>query len=298
MPPERRLAIIGAVFVCFPNEFLMSGHSKWHSIKHKKGAEDARRGKIFTKHAKLVAIAARGGGDPNMNPSLRMAIDNARAENMPRENIERAIKKGTGEGKGAAVMEEVMYEGFGPGGTALYVETLTDNRNRTVTNLKFAMGKHAGNLGAAGSVGYLFKKKGRITIPLKPEFVEDKFKKTAPPPLKSLEEIELAAIDAGAEDVKFDGPVDEKGNPADDDAYVEAYTEPHDLMRVRGSLEKAGIKTKSAALTYLPQTTVTVNDEETARKLLDLISVIEEDEDVNEVFSNFEIAEEVLEKLV
>ncbi|MFA5828939.1 MAG: YebC/PmpR family DNA-binding transcriptional regulator [Candidatus Gracilibacteria bacterium] len=275
----------------------MSGHSKWHSIKHKKGAEDARRGKIFTKHAKLVAIAARGGGDPNMNPSLRMAIDNARAENMPRENIERAIKKGTGEGKGAAVMEEVMYEGFGQGGAALYIETLTDNRNRTVTNLKYAIGKNGGNLGAAGSVGYLFKKKGRITIPLKPEIVEDKFKKTVPVPQKSLEEIELAAIDAGAEDVKFDGPIDEKGNPADD-AFVEVYTEPHDLMKVRGSLEKAGIKTKSAALTYLPQTTVAISEEQIARELLDLINVIEEDEDVNEVFSNFEIAEAVLEKLV
>lgn len=268
----------------------MSGHSKWHSIKHKKAAEDAKKGKIFTKHAKLIAIAARGGGDPANNPSLRMAIDNARAENMPMDNIERAIKKGTGEGKDAAIMEEVIYEGFGPGGVAIYIETLTDNRNRTFTNLKHSIGKHGGNLGAAGSVGYLFKKKGRILIPINPEVVEDKFKKTAPAPKKSLEEIELAAIDAGAEDVRVI-------EPDSQDGIVEVYTEPHDLMKVKSEIEKGGIKVNSAALTYMPQTSVVVTEAEIAKALLDLISAIEEDEDVNEVFSNADILEEILGKL-
>lgn len=248
----------------------MSGHSKWHSIKHKKGAEDAKRGKIFTKHAKLVAIAARGGGDPDMNPSLRVAIENARAENMPRENIDRAIKKGSGEAKGAAQMQEVFYEGFGPEGVMLYIETLTDNLNRTFTNLKHTVGKNGGNLGAAGSVSYLFKKRGLILVPLDG---------------KNAEELELAAIDAGADDVQVG------------DEMVEVYTDPSVLMQVKGQMEKAGIVVKSAAMTYLPQNTVAIHDEETAKKLFKLIDAIEEDEDVNTVYSNFEIADSVVEKL-
>lgn len=250
----------------------MSGHSKWHSIKHKKAAEDAKKGKIFTKHAKLIAIAARGGGDPVMNPALRLAIDNARAENMPRENIERAIKKGTGEGKDAVVMEEIFYEGFGPGGAALYIETLTDNRNRTLTNVKHIFTKHGGNFGSAGTVGYLFKKKGVINIS-----VAEAGKKE--------EEIELAAIDAGADDVVSDGDL------------VTIYTEPTAVMKVKASLEGAGIKVSSASQTYIPQTNVKIEDAEVARQLLKLVDLIEEDEDVSEVHSNFDIAEEILEKL-
>lgn len=250
----------------------MSGHSKWHSIKHKKAAEDAKKGKIFTKHAKLIAIAARGGGDPVMNPSLRLAIDNARAENMPRENIDRAIKKGTGEGKDAIVMEEIFYEGFGPGGAALYIETLTDNRNRTLTNVKHIFTKHGGNFGSAGTVGYLFKKRGVIDINVAEAG-------------KSADDIELAAIDAGAEDVISDGET------------MTVYTEPTVVMKAKAALEAAGVKVVSASQTYVPQTNVKIEDLEVARQLLKLIDLIEEDEDVSEVFSNFDIPEEILEKL-
>ena len=245
----------------------MSGHSKWHSIKHKKADTDKKRGKIFTKHAKLVAVAARKGGDPGMNPTLRAAIDNARAENMPVDNIDRAIKKGTGEGKDAAQIDEVIYEGYGPGGVALYIETLTDNRNRTIANLKTIIGKKCGNMGAAGSVGYLFQKKGLVSV-------------TAGQ--KSSDEIELAAIDAGAQDIKLSAEA------------IVIFTEPQALMQVKAGLEKAGIKVDSARLTYLPQTEVPIRDLETAKKLIDLIEAIEEDEDVTEVYSNDEIDPEVL----
>ncbi len=250
----------------------MSGHSKWHSIKHKKAATDAKKGKIFTKHAKLVAIAARGGGDPDENPALRLAIDNARAENMPRENIERAIKKGTGEAKGAAVMEEIFYEGFGPGGAALYIETLTDNRNRTLTNVKHVFTKNGGNFGSAGTVGYLFKKKGVMNIKISEAG-------------KSVDDIELAAIDAGAEDVISDGET------------MTIYTEPTAVMKAKAALEASGVKVSSASQTYVPQTSVQISDAEVAKQLLKLIELIEEDEDVSEVFSNFDIAEEILDKL-
>ena len=255
----------------------MSGHSKWHSIKHKKAAEDSKRGKIFTKHAKLVAIAARGGGDPVMNPALRLAIDNARAENMPRENIERAIKKGTGEGKDAVVMEEIFYEGFGPGGAALYIETLTDNRNRTLTNVKFIFTKNGGNFGSAGTVGYLFKKKGVMRVALE----GDGGAAAGAGAGKTADEIELAAIDAGAEDVINDGET------------MTIYTDPTQVMKARAALEAAGIKVSSAGQTHVPQTTVQISDAEVARQLLKIIDLIEQDEDVSEVFSNFEIAEEI-----
>lgn len=250
----------------------MSGHSKWANIKHRKGAEDARRGKIFTKHAKLIALAARAGSDPETNSALRVAIDGARAENVPRDNIDRAIKKGAGEGKGAAAMEEIFYEGFGPGGAALYVETLTDNRNRTLTNVKHIFTKNGGNFGSAGTVGYLFKKKGVININVAEAG-------------KSGDEIELAAIDAGAEDVISEGET------------MKIYTEPTTVMKAKSALEAAGIKVSSASQTYVPQTNVQISDTETARQLLKLIELIEEDEDVSEVFSNFDIAEEILDKL-
>jgi YebC/PmpR family DNA-binding regulatory protein len=250
----------------------MSGHSKWHSIKHKKAAEDAKKGKVFTKHAKLIAIAARNGGDPVMNPSLRLAIDNARAENMPRENIERAIKKGTGEGKDAVVMEEIFYEGFGPGGAALYIETLTDNRNRTLTNVKHIFTKHGGNFGSAGTVGYLFKKKGVINVKVAEAG-------------KSADEIELAAIDAGAEDVVSDGEI------------ITIYTEPTVVMKAKTAMEAAGVKIASASQTYVPQTNVRIENVEIAKQLLKMVDLIEEDEDVSEVHSNFDIAEELLDKL-
>lgn len=222
-------------------------------------AEDAKRGKIFTRHAKLVAIAARGGGDPDMNPSLRMAIENARAENMPYDNIERAIKKGTGESKDAAQIEEVIYEGFGPGGVALYIEALTDNRNRTVSNVKLIMSKNGGNLGAAGSVGYMFQKKGMIEVSLEG---------------KKRDEIELAAIDAGAEDIR------------ENEGTLEIYTPPQALMQIRGALNKNGIATEGARLTYLPQTEVEVADEALVQKLFDLIDALEAEDDVSTVYTN------------
>ncbi len=250
----------------------MSGHSKWANIKHKKGAEDAKRGKIFTKHAKLIAIAARGGSDPETNSALRVAIDNARLENVPRDNIDRAIKKGSGEGKDAIVMEEIFYEGFGPGGAALYIETLTDNRNRTITNVKHIFTKHGGNFGSAGTVGYLFKKKGVINV-------------NVPEAGKPSDEIELAAIDAGAEDVVTDGET------------MTIYTEPTVVMKAKAALEAAGIKISSASQTYVPQTNVKIEDAEIAKQLLKLIELIEEDEDVSEVYSNFDIPEDILEKI-
>lgn len=244
----------------------MSGHSKWHSIKHKKAATDKKRGKIFTKHAKLVAVAARGGADPNMNPTLRMAIDNARAENMPYDNIERAIKKGSGEAKDAAVIEEVIYEGFGPGGVAIYIEALTDNRNRTVSNVKLLVSKNGGNLGSSGSVGYMFSKKGIIEVALDG---------------KSADDIELAAIDAGADDVK------------EGDEVVEIYTAPNNLMQVKTNLGKNGLKVSSAGLTYVATTLVPLHDEAIARSLFDLIDAVEEDEDVMTVYHNAEIDDAV-----
>jgi YebC/PmpR family DNA-binding regulatory protein len=248
----------------------MSGHSKWHSIKHKKGAADVKRGKIFSKHAKLVAVAARKGGDPSMNPTLRSAIDNARAENMPFENIERAIKKGSGDSKDAAQFEEVMYEAYGPGGVALMIETLTDNRNRTVANLKTTISKKGGSMGAAGSVAYLFKKKGLIEIT---------------PGQKSNDDIELAAIDAGADDIKTG------------DELIEVYTDPQSLMQVKGKLEKENIKTGAARMTFVPQTEVQISDETAAQKLIDLIEAIEEDEDVTTVYSNENVDDAVLQKI-
>ncbi len=248
----------------------MSGHSKWHSIKHKKGETDKKKGKVFGKHSKLIAIAARKGGDPNMNPSLRAAIDNARAENMPFDNIDRAIKKGSGEGKDGLQVEEVMYEGYGPGGTAIMIETLTDNRNRTIADLKTIMSKNGGNMGASGSVSYLFKKKGLIEVSSSQ---------------KSSDEIELEAIDAGAEDIKAG------------DELIEIYTDPQSLMQVRSSLEKKGIKAESAALTFVPQTESNINDPALAKKLFDLIDALEENDDVTTVYSNENVSDEVMQDI-
>ncbi|MFC1748421.1 YebC/PmpR family DNA-binding transcriptional regulator [Pseudomonadota bacterium] len=249
----------------------MSGHSKWNSIKHKKAATDAKRGKIFTKHAKLVQVAARGGSDPDMNPGLRSAIDNARAENMPMDNIEKAIKKGSGEDKDGAQIEEVMYEGYGPNGIALYIQALTDNRNRTVANIKHIASKKGGSIGEPGSVAYMFNKKGVINIPIGGDATAD--------------DIELAAIDAGAEDI-------ESG-----DEMVQVYTAPSDLMAVKKQIEASGIKVETAEFTFLPQTEVAISEEESARKVLNLMEALEDDEDVTNVYSNFNIDDSLMEKV-
>ncbi|MBA4336987.1 YebC/PmpR family DNA-binding transcriptional regulator [bacterium] len=249
----------------------MSGHSKWHSIKHKKGAADAKRGKIFTLHSKLITLAAReGGGDAEMNAALRAAIDNAKMANVPNINIERAIKRGTGDLKDEAEIIESMYEGYGPAGIAVYVQTVTDNKNRTVSSVKNIFTKHGGNMGTAGSVAYLFHKKGIILIDA------DKSKH---------DEIELTAIDAGANDIKIEGD------------SIEIYTEPKNLHEVKSKLEGAGIQVKSADITFLPETEVLINDEDQAKKVLRLMEALEEDEDVANVYSNFDIPEEMMEKL-
>lgn len=249
----------------------MSGHSKWHSIKHKKGAADAKRGKIFTIHAKLITIAARdGGGDPDMNPALRTAIDNAKAANVPNANIDRAIKRGTGEDKEGAEISEVMYEGYGPAGTALYIQTVTDNKNRTVANVKSILTKNGGNMGGAGSVAYLFHQKGLIMIKADPAKQED---------------LELTAIDAGAEDIKLEGDT------------VEVYTDPKDLHNVKKKMEEGGFEIESAEITFIPENEVKIEDEDKAKKVLKLMEALEDDEDVTNVYSNFDIPEELLEKL-
>lgn len=249
----------------------MSGHSKWHSIKHKKGAADAQRGKVFTHHAHLIALAAQqGGSDADMNPSLRMAIDKAKLDNVPNANIDRAVKRGTGALKEGIQIEELMYEGFGPAKIALYISVLTDNKNRAVASLKNILTKHGGSLGNTGSVAWFFEKKGIIIV----KVPGDK------------EEAELAAIDAGATDVKISGET------------MEVYTDSVELNAVKKNLEKAGYKIESAELSYFPKDPVKITDENEARKVLKLMELLEEDDDVSNVFSNFDIEEALMEKVL
>lgn len=249
----------------------MSGHSKWHSIKHKKGAADARRGKIFTRHANLITIAARSGGDADMNPGLRLAIDNAKKDNVPSANIEKAIKRGTGEDKDAAQIEEVTYEGYGPGGTAVIVECLTDNKNRTYTNIRTIFNKQGGNLGNSGSVAWMFDRSGVITIDLEG---------------KDAEASELAAIDAGASDIDRE------------DGVMHIYTDPSELSAVTEKLEAAGFKPGQAEVQLVPNQTVKVEDETTARKILNFMDALDDDQDVSDVSGNFDIADDIMEKTV
>ena len=249
----------------------MSGHSKWHSIRHKKGAADAKRGKIFTRHAKLITVAAqKGGGNPDMNPALRSAIDKAKIENMPNDNITRAIKKGTGELKGGAQIMEVNYEGYGPNGIAIFITCLTDNKNRTVSSLRSILSKNGGSMGESGCVAWMFHKKGVLSINLIG---------------KNAEEIELSAIDAGADDVQIEGEL------------LEVITAPKSFEEVKKNLEDSGLIFLSADLTLLPENNIKIESEEDAKKFLRLIDLLEEDDDVNEVFSNFDIPAEILEKL-
>lgn len=248
----------------------MSGHSKWASIKHKKGAADAKRGKIFTKHAKLIAIAAKNGPDPDTNPALRSAIDGAKADNVPNNNIERAIKKGSGQDKDAATYEEIFYEGFGPAGTALYIQVLTDNKNRALSEVKSTLSKKGGGMGAAGTVAWMFERKGMIIVPLGDGVDPD--------------EIELAAIDAGAADTERD--VDN----------LEVHTGATELASVRDKLKENGVKIESADIVYVPKQTVKISTEDEARKVLGLIEMLDENEDVAEVYCNFDMDDELMEK--
>jgi YebC/PmpR family DNA-binding regulatory protein len=249
----------------------MSGHSKWASIKHKKAIVDSKRGKLFTKLARAVTVAAKeGGGDIEGNPSLALAVQKARDASMPKDNIERAIAKGTGAGADAAALETMLYEGYGPGGVALLIEAVTDNRNRTGADVRHALSKANGALGEPGSVAYNFDKKGVIVVDGE-RYSEDDL---------------LVAIDAGAEDIAR-----EEG-----EAW-EIITEPSDLTAVRAALEAAEIEIENAEVTQRPKVLVPI-DEETAAKLLRLIDALEDYDDVDAVHANFDVDSEVLERLM
>jgi YebC/PmpR family DNA-binding regulatory protein len=244
----------------------MSGHSKWSSIKHKKAARDAKRGKVFTKLIKEITIAARlGGGDLNANPRLRTAVAAAKAQSMPNDNIDRAIKKGTGE-LGGGQLEQVTYEGYGPGGVALILDVLTDNRNRTVSEIRFLMSRHGGNLGEAGCVAWMFKKRGLITVD-RNVADEDRL-------------IELA-LEAGADDVTGDADSFQVISP------LESFS------GVRDALEKGGITVANAEMTMMPESTVKVTGHQ-AEQVLKLLEDLEEHDDVQSVSANFDIDEEVM----
>src|ERR1700730_3508645 len=248
----------------------MAGHSKWSKVKRFKGAIDAKRGKIFSKLSKEITIAAkRGGGDPNSNPRLRSAIQAARAQSMPNDNIERAIKRGTGEGN-EAHLEEIVYAGYAPGGGAVIVEASTDNKNRTASEIRSIFTKNHGNLASTGSVSYMFHKKGQITVP-RTGINEDRI-------------LELA-LEAGAEELT-----------TDEDEYV--ITTSHDqLYAVADALKNAGVTTDGQKFTFIPDTTVPVDDENVALQVLRLCDSLEEDDDVQNVYSNLDIPDELLARL-
>ncbi len=248
----------------------MSGHSKWSTIKRKKGAADAKRGKIFTKIIKEITLAARlGGGDPDGNARLRTAILAAKDENMPKDNIERAIKKGVGEIGGASSFEEVTYEGYGPGGVALLVEVLTDNKNRTVAEIRHILSKHGGNLGENGCVAWMFDKKGSILVNKK-DIDED-----------ALMEL---ALEAGADDVR------------EEEHEFEVITSPSAFEAVRAAVERRGLKPLSAAIGMVPQNTVQL-DAGKAEQMLKLMEKLEDNDDVQNVYANFDIPDDIMEKL-
>jgi len=241
----------------------MSGHSKWHSIKHKKGALDAKRGKLFTKFIKEITVSARsGGGDPEGNARLRKAIADAKAGNMPNDTIDRAIRRGTGEEAGVNY-EEITYEGYGPGGVALMVQSMTDNRNRTVAEIRHIFSKNGGNLGESGSVGWMFEKKGYIVV--------DKS-------TKSEEELFELAIDAGADDLR------------DDEDTFEVITSPEAFDGVLSAIKKAGIEPQVAEVEMVPQNYVRLEGQD-ARQMLKLMEALEDHEDVQKVSANFDISE-------
>jgi YebC/PmpR family DNA-binding regulatory protein len=247
----------------------MSGHSKWSSIKHKKAAKDAKRGKIFTKMIKEITVAARmGGGDVNANPRLRTAVTTARASSMPSDNIERAIKKGTGELEGVNY-EEINYEGYGPAGVAIMVSVLTDNRNRTVAEIRNIFEKNSGNLGATGCVAWMFSKKGLITVEQSAAAEERVFE---------------VALDAGADDIADAGEV------------FEVTVAPERLEDVKTALDKAGIAVASAEVAMVPQNTVTLRGRE-AEQTLKLLEVLEDHDDVQKVAANVDIPQEEVERL-
>jgi len=247
----------------------MSGHSKWSSIKHKKGAADAKRGKLFTKLARAITVAARDGGpDPDANAPLATAIQKARDASMPKDNIQRAIDRGGGIGTDAAAIESILFEGYGPGGAAILVEALTDNRNRASADIRHAFTKHHGSLGEPGSVAWIFEKRGVIVVDGE-RYGEDDL---------------IAAIDAGAEDVRDDGE------------QLRVLCEATDLSAVREALEASGVEVESADVAMEPKSTVLVKGSE-AEWLLKLVDTLDEHDDVNAVHANFDVPQEILEKL-
>jgi YebC/PmpR family DNA-binding regulatory protein len=247
----------------------MSGHSKWSSIKHKKGAADAKRGKLFSKLSRAIIVAAKEGGpDPNANLALQNAIEKARSYSMPKDNIERAITRGSGADSDAHAFETVVYEGYGPSGVAVIVEALTDNRNRTASEVRHAFDKNDGNLGTSGAVAWLFERRGIVLV--SGEGVDE-------------DELTLAAAEGGADDVSADG------------STYEIVSAPESLTSVREALEAAGFPVDSAELSMVPKTTVEVADESAAKKVLRLIDQLEENDDVQDVYANFDIPERVLE---
>ena len=248
----------------------MSGHSKWSTIKRKKGAVDAKRGKMFTKLIKEIMVAAKmGGGDPSGNPRLRSAILAAKAINMPKDNIDRGIKKGTG-GMEGVIYEEIRYEGYGPSGVAVLVDCMTDNRNRTVSEVRYAFSKSGGNMGESGCVGFMFDKKGVIMV--------DKATTTE-------EKLMELALDSGAEDV------------VEEDDFFKVTTSPTDFNAVSEALEKAGIAMESASIDMIPQTTVDITDEKVARRVMNMIDTLEDNDDVQNVYANFDIPDELMESI-
>ena len=244
----------------------MSGHSKWSTIKHKKGATDAKRGKIFTKVIKEITVAARiGGGDVDGNPRLRLAVQKAKEVNMPQENVMRAIKKGTGELEGVQY-QEISYEGYGPGGVAIFMEVMTDNKNRTIGELRAALDKNGGNMGENGCVAWIFEKKGIITIMISE---------------KDEEELLELVMDAGGDDLQT----------VDD--YYEITTSVESFESVRKAIENSGLKVQSAQLTRIPQNTVNV-EEKNCKSLLRLMDMLEDHDDIQKVYSNFDITDELM----
>jgi YebC/PmpR family DNA-binding regulatory protein len=247
----------------------MSGHSKWASIKHKKAIVDSKRGRHFTKLSRAITVAAKeGGGDVTGNPSLALAVQKAKDASMPKDNIQRAIDKGTGAGADAEAFEAIVYEGYGPGGVAMLIEALTDNRNRTGADVRHLLTKHGGALGEPGSVAYVFDKKGVVVVDAA-KYTEDDL---------------MVAVDAGAEDIE-----------ADEDVF-EIITEPSDLTAVRTALEEAEIAFESADVTQRPKTRVEL-DEDGARKLMKLIDALDDNDDVGDVHANFDVDAEVLERV-
>jgi YebC/PmpR family DNA-binding regulatory protein len=247
----------------------VAGHSKWAQIKHKKKATDAKRGKLFSKLSRAIIVAAReGGADPSGNLALQNAIDKAKEASMPKDNIERAIARGAGAGADGATFEHVSYEGYGPGGVAVFVEALTDNRNRTAAEVRHIFGKHDGNLGESGSVAWLFERKGVLLVD--GDGVDE-------------DDLTLAAAEGGAEDVERDG------------SSFQITSAPEELAAVRDAVGEAGFAIESAELTMVPKTSVPVEDENVARKLVKLMDALDDNDDVQDAYANFDIPERVIE---